>query len=271
MRLTRLLPLVSALVAMGVSAAAAQAPMDLAVARAASAGQRPNVIIAYRAGSESRLRTYFEKDLIRGEFPNGMAVDLRSRSVRELAQHPDILNISIDARVSGQQVSLPGATSSSTRDIQNLRATLGITATQTGAGVGIAIIDSGVVPSPDLDASIRAFYDFTNGRRMPTTRNDQYGHGTHVAGLIVGSGARSGGNTSASRLTPDSRLSRCSTRRGTGTRATSSERLNSSGSTASSLVSTSSTSRWATPSTSPQLPTRSCRPWIARASQDSWW
>ena len=173
MRVTRLLPLVSALVAMGVSAAAAQAPMDLEVARAASAGERPNVIIAYRAGSESRLRTYFEKDVIRGEFPNGMAVDLRSRSVRELAQHPDILNISINARVSGQQVSLPGGTSSSTQDIQNLRATLGITANQTGAGVGIAIIDSGVVPSPDLDASIRAFYDFTNGRQMPTTRNDQ--------------------------------------------------------------------------------------------------
>lgn len=91
MRVTRLLPLVSALLVIGVSAVAAQAPMDLEVARAASAGERPNVIITYRAGSESRLRTYFEKDVIRGAFPNGMAVDLRARSVREVAQHPDIL------------------------------------------------------------------------------------------------------------------------------------------------------------------------------------
>lgn len=69
MRATRLLPLVSALLVIGVSAVAAEAAMDLEVARAASAGERPNVIITYHAGSKSRLRTYFEKDVIRGAFP----------------------------------------------------------------------------------------------------------------------------------------------------------------------------------------------------------
>src|SRR5207245_8717840 len=54
-------------------------------------------------------------------------------------------------------------------------------------GVTVAIIDSGIAPSEDFTRRITGFYDFTQGGRS-TTPYDDYGHGTHIAGLIGSSG-----------------------------------------------------------------------------------
>ena len=62
----------------------------------------------------------------------------------------------------------------------------------TGASIGVAIIDSGIAPIADFAGRITAFYDFTNGQGgVATTPYDGYGHGTHVAGLVGGSGVQS--------------------------------------------------------------------------------
>jgi serine protease AprX len=70
-----------------------------------------------------------------------------------------------------------------------------------GTGVGVAIIDSGITAWHDdlTDAAtggqrVARFVDFVGGRGSPY---DDYGHGTHVAGIVAGngfdsSGARSG-------------------------------------------------------------------------------
>jgi serine protease AprX len=53
-----------------------------------------------------------------------------------------------------------------------------------GYGIGVAVIDSGIEPGTDFDDRITAFYDFTNGDIRAVAPHDDYGHGTHVAGLI---------------------------------------------------------------------------------------
>jgi serine protease AprX len=72
-----------------------------------------------------------------------------------------------------------------------LRATLGVQDAWSGRGVTVAVIDSGLEMSSEFQGRVKAFYDFTGGKTLSTSPFDDYGHGTHVAGTIAGSGALS--------------------------------------------------------------------------------
>jgi subtilisin family serine protease len=75
-----------------------------------------------------------------------------------------------------------------------LRQTLGVgSSSWTGKGIGVAVIDSGLEApyGSDFSGRVTAFYDFTKGGIVSSSPYDDNGHGTHVAGTIGGSGARS--------------------------------------------------------------------------------
>lgn len=70
-----------------------------------------------------------------------------------------------------------------------------------GKGIGVAILDTGISYHPDFDRRIIAFHDV---RKENKFRYDINGHGTHVAGIIGGSGKMS--NRQYSGMAPDCNL-----------------------------------------------------------------
>ena len=104
-------------------------------------------------------------------------------ALEALASRPGVASVRLDRRVTGT-MERTGATVGATW----VRENLGLD----GAGVGVAIIDSGVAAWHDDLGSDRVvhFADFVDFQPSPY---DDFGHGTHVAGIIAGNGYDSSG------------------------------------------------------------------------------
>lgn len=112
-----------------------------------------------------------------------VAAEMPVAAVRHVAQRPEAERLFFDREVRALlDVAAPAVGAAALREV-------GVT----GQGVTVAVLDTGIHPHPDfLEPSPRleAFHDAVHGR---TDFYDDNGHGTHVAGIIAGSGARSGG------------------------------------------------------------------------------
>ena len=118
---------------------------------------------------------------------SGVAAFLTPEEIDALATVDSVVEITADNPVFGFGVA-------SSMDITNLTIGLGdvVPADEggpDGAGVAVAVLDSGVATNSDLAGSrIVGWKDFVNGKSMPY---DDAGHGTFVAGLIAGDGTGS--------------------------------------------------------------------------------
>jgi len=173
--------------------------VDRAIEEALAKGGDIPVIVRYKdaaAGERLKKPKAGKRQLQRQlKAQRVLSLKVNNRALRELLEDEanDVESVSYDSPVSGTLLGLlsppppPPATSVDGSGSKVARSRYNVN----GAGTTVAIIDSGVQPHTDLPASrIRAFVDFVNGR---TTAYDDYGHGTHVAGIIAGSGAASSG------------------------------------------------------------------------------
>jgi serine protease AprX len=126
---------------------------------------------------------------------NGMVVELPNRVIKQISERSEVLGVHFDRPIAPH--------------MNRAAVAVGARAAQSqwgydGAGVGVAIIDSGITHFHDdltyqgLSTKVRvvagqrltAFVDFVNGSTMAY---DDNGHGTHVAGIIAGNGYDSDG------------------------------------------------------------------------------
>jgi serine protease AprX len=195
-----------ALVALALSATPSAAQksqkLDLALRQSLEQGTASQrVIISVKPGMRPLLRSALKRhgDKVVVEHPSieALTAFVHGEDLLALSNDPAVVAVSIDAPVtaSGAKGAQHGrVTSRALKYYSGLRAQLGLSGSVlSGAGIGVAIIDSGIAPVSDFGLRITNFVDFTKTNTpVPVAPYDDFGHGTHVAGLVGGTGWQSG-------------------------------------------------------------------------------
>src|SRR5438874_9296563 len=123
---------------------------------------------------------------------HGQVLDLPNHELTKIAAHPNVFRVHYDRPLKTQNYRT--AVTVGSRSVYSKYG-------YTGAGIGVAVIDSGITSwhddlinytsklFPYGNQRVAKFVDFVNGRTLPY---DDNGHGTHVAGIIGGVGYDSG-------------------------------------------------------------------------------
>lgn len=139
-------------------------------------------------------------------------------SYKEIATWPDVLYVDADTPLRMENYSAK-------KDTKVTKVRKGhkpLNSRYAGKGVGVAVIDTGVwSPHPDLDDRVKAHFNFEPGwvfdmindgvysdQLVEATGNpiDSYGHGTHVAGIVGGTGEAGGAKPDMSGVAPKAKI-----------------------------------------------------------------
>ena len=160
-----------------------------------------DLIVTYhqRPAAADRAKVKSNGGSIRHEFKaiRGHAIRVPARAARTLENNPNVERISLDEPVSGAVMStlddgLYTVTGASTAIVASLPSSVtdGVagldTVPYTGAGVKVAVVDSGYKNHGDLNPSFKVSL-------VGNKADDENGHGNHVSAIVVGDGSDSSG------------------------------------------------------------------------------
>jgi serine protease AprX len=172
--------------------------------RSSSSGEPQNVIIRTKDGRKASVKNKVGRHTSRyreHKLTNAVSARLNPEQIVEFRNDPDVEGISPDS-----DVNAPGTAGTYSSDVvADVKQTLGLGNWFTGSGLTIAVIDSGVAAGVDFDSRIIGQFDFTGGRYgVLSAPFDDYGHGTHIAGLIGSNGSSS--NNKYAGIAPTSKI-----------------------------------------------------------------
>jgi serine protease AprX len=173
-----------------------QSASQLAELASKHPGRQVEVVVQFHPGSDPAAARTLVRSVggsVTRELPiiAGLGVRLTAAEAQRLSGNDAVRTVSLNAAVENEGTVDPAALATAYN--QSIRAERAWAAGQTGKGVGVAVVDTGI--AGDLP-------DFRVSQSDPTSRviasavvnpsatraGDSFGHGTHVAGLIAGNG-----------------------------------------------------------------------------------
>ena len=135
----------------------------------------------------------------------GVVAKVDGDRLADLTADPAVSGVDLDTAGDLQAV-LPGTSYDTETDVGSMYDTARLVGADklwargaTGAGVAVALLDSGVQPSAFFGTRLVAGADFTGANNSLA---DGYGHGTHMAGIIGGSSGTVGSTTGFTGIAP---------------------------------------------------------------------